>query len=154
MKFYTVEKIARQLPEIQAAIHREVVPIPAFKYRAGSQPTAAAPDFDDSAWEDFAVGGTWGGYDQYAWFRARVPIPAHLRGHKLGLRFLVGPRDGGQSTAETLLYVNGEPLQGIDIWHETAWLPPELVEAGELAVALWAWSGVLGPPPHRTFRVA
>jgi alpha-mannosidase len=74
--------------------------------------------------------------------------------HKIALRLLVGPRDGGGSTAETLLYVNGRPLQGIDIWHEEAWLPPELLEDGCILIALKAWSGVLDVPDRRRFKIA
>src|SRR5690606_9640767 len=110
------------------------------------EPGPRHPDFDDSAWQQFQVGDSWGGYDRVAWFRATVEVPAARRDRELALRFLVGPRDGGDSTAETLLYVNGEALQGIDIWHEEAWLPPEAYEDGRVHVALRSWSGVLGVP--------
>jgi alpha-mannosidase len=65
-----------------------------------------------------------GGYDKIAWFQACVSILREWRDEKLILRFLIGPRDGYGFTAETHLYVNGFPLQGIDVWHEEAWLPP------------------------------
>ncbi len=152
--FFTEEKIAKQLPEIRQAIHREVQAIPRFKFFQGDCPAAHSPCFDDSDWVDFNVGEYWGGYDIVAWFRATVAIPDHFRGHKVVLRFLVGPRDTGNSTAETLLFVNGAPLQGIDVWHDEAWLPPELLQASELQIALKAWSGVLAVPDRRRFKVA
>ncbi len=152
--FFTVEKIEKQLTEILAAIHRGVQDIPQFKFSQGECPGAHRPDFDDRGWADFNLGDLWGGYDIDAWFRARVPVPPGWRDKKLVLRFLVGPRDGGDSTAETLLYVNGQPLQGLDDWHEKAWLPPELAQAGEISVALRAWSGVLGVPERRRFKLA
>ncbi|MBN1921763.1 MAG: alpha-mannosidase [Anaerolineae bacterium] len=158
---FTIEKIERQLPEIRAAIYREAQPVPRFRmiqYPTTPPPegieTAHHPDFDDSAWTDFAVGQTWGGYDITAWFRAVVTVPETWRQAKVALHFLVGPRDGGKSTAETLLYVNGAPLQGIDIWHEEAVLPPAAVARGQLALALKAWSGVFAPPPQRHFKLA
>jgi alpha-mannosidase len=154
MHFYTVEKITKQLPEIRAAVYRGVMSIPEFKFHEGDVPGAERPDFADEAWADFVVGDYWGGYDVVVWFRARVVIPPDWRREKLALRFLVGPRDGGDSTAETMLYVNGRPLQAIDVWHEEAWLPPELLQAGEISVALKAWSGVLGVPDRRRFKVA
>ena len=77
-------------------------------------------------------GQEWGGYDVVAWFRTRADVPEEGLGQKLALRFLVGPRDGGGSTAVSLLYVNGRPLQGIDVWHEEAVLPPELAREREL----------------------
>ncbi|MEX2540989.1 MAG: alpha-mannosidase, partial [Trueperaceae bacterium] len=153
-KALTLDKISKQLGEIHASIRRESIPICEFRYHAGDCARAAESDFDDSRWPKFCVGDSWGGYDQTAWFRATVPIPSRLLREKLALRFLVGPRDGGDSTAETQLYVNGFPLQGIDIWHEEAWLPPEVVADGEIVVALKAWSGVLGVPERRRFKVA
>jgi alpha-mannosidase len=154
VKDYTLEKVAKHLVDIHAAVAREIHPILHFKYHPGDLPDGARPDLDDTAWPDFEVGGYWGGYDQIAWFRARLGIPDHLRAQKLMLHFLVGPRDGGGSTAETMLYANGLPLQGIDVWHETAWLPPETFASGAVDLALRAWSSVLRVPPRRHFKLA
>lgn len=154
MPFLTVEKIARLLPEVRAAIHREIHPVPRFKFHDGECSGAERPEFDDRGWPDFEIGGEWGGYDRIAWFRARVPVPDHLRERKLALRFLVGPRDGGGSTAETMLYANGSALQAIDVWHEEAWLPPEHARNQAVTIALRAWSGVLDVPERRRFKLA
>lgn len=154
MLLLTKEKIAKLLDELKDAVHRNVYPIERFKFFEGECAGAKRTDFDDHAWHDFALGDLWGGYDKTAWFRATVPIPEQLRDKKLALRFQVGPRDGGNSTAETMLYVNGLPLQGIDVWHEEAWLPPEFAQQGRVLVALNAWSGVLGVPDRRRFKLA
>ncbi len=152
--FFTIGKIEKLLQEIRAAMNYQSLDIPRFKFYAGDCPGAQAPDFDDSAWDEFQTGGLWGGYDQIAWFRARVAIPAAWRDQKLVLRFLVGPRDGYGSTAETQLYVNGFPLQAIDVWHEQAWLPPEYAGQDEILIALRAWSGMYQVPPQRRFKEA
>ena len=154
MQFLTVEKLNKLQREVGKAVYREVRDIACFKLHEGDCPGAERPDFCDEGWADFQVGDTWGGYDVIAWFRARVPIPEGWHDQRLYLRFLVGPRDGGGSTAETMLYVNGTPLQAIDVWHSEAWLPPEHLQADTLAVALKAWSGVLELPPLRRFKVA
>jgi alpha-mannosidase len=152
--FFTAAKIEKQLEEIQACIHREKRDIPQFKYLAGDCHEAEFPHFDDHTWEDFPVGGLWGGYDKVAWFRACVSIPPEWRDEKLVLRFRVGPRDGYGSTAETQLYVNSFPLQAIDVWHEEAWLPQEYVQSEDILVALRAWSGIFRIPPQRRFKEA
>ncbi len=152
--FFTIGKIQKQLKEIQSSIHREKYDIPQFKFIESDPLGAQAPDFDDRTWEDFLLGGLWGGYDKIAWFRACVPIPKAWRDEKLVLRFLVGPRDGYSSTAETQLYVNGFPLQAIDVWHEEAWLPPEYTRLDEIVVALRAWNGIYLTPPQRRFKEA
>lgn len=154
MLFFTGEKIAKLLWEIRPTIYRDSVDIPRFKFQRGDAAGAEQPAFDDSGWDDFQLMDYWGGYDAIAWFRARVPIPEGWKEHKLALRFLVGPRDGGGSTAETMLYVNGSRLQAIDIWHEEAWLPPEQIQGDSLFVALRSWSGVLDVPDRRRFKVA
>src|SRR5689334_6657874 len=131
MPFFTEKKVARLLRDIRPTIHRHVEDIPCFQFREGTFPGAEQPDFDDHDWAEFIIGNSWGGYDVTAWFRAHVLIPQSFRSGKLALRFLVGPRDGGNSTAESLLYVNGTPLQAIDAWHEEAWLPPECIQNDE-----------------------
>jgi alpha-mannosidase len=152
--FFTVGKIGKQLKEIKASIYRERQEILQFKYIESDCPEAQVPDFDDHSWNDFSLGGLWGGYDKIAWFRARVPIPIDWRDEKLILRFLVGPRDGYASTAETQLYVNGFALQAIDVWHEEAWLPPEYAQLDEIVIALRAWNGIYLTPPQRRFKEA
>ncbi len=152
--FFTIGKIQKQLKEIKASIHRERRDIPQFKYLESDCPGAQTPDFDDQSWNDFSTGGLWGGYDKIAWFRARAPIPEEWRDEKVILRFIVGPRDGYASTAETQLYVNGFPLQGIDVWHEEAWLPPEYLQLDEISIALRAWNGIYLIPPQRRFKEA
>ncbi len=152
--FFTVEKIEKQIEELRLAIRREIHPIRRWKFWEGDCAGAEHPDFDDCGWADFVIGDAWGGYDVTAWFRATVPIPAHLRDRRLALRFLVGPKDGGNSTAEAMLHVNGTPLQAIDVWHPEAWLPPEMLQDEHIHVAIKAWSGVLEVPPHRHFKLA
>lgn len=154
MRLYTVEKIEKQHEEIRAAVYREVIPIPRFKFREGDIPGAQRPAFDDRDWADFAVGDRWGGYDVVAWFRTWIEVPRAWRDGRVYLRLRVGPRDGGNSTAEALLHVDGVPMQGIDVWHDDAWLPPETLARGRVHLALRAWSGVLGVPDQRRFVVA
>ncbi|HLU82196.1 MAG TPA: alpha-mannosidase, partial [Trueperaceae bacterium] len=154
MRFFPLEKLGARVAELRGAVNRERVAIPGFRYLEADPRGAEQPGFDDTGWAPFNVGDFWGGYDKVAWFRTTVDVPAAWRDRKLALRFLVGPRDGGDSTAETLLHVNGHALQGIDIWHEEAWLPPEEYASGSVQVALRCWSGVLGVPPRRRFAVA
>lgn len=154
MNFYTIEKIENQLREIRESIHREVRVLGGFRIFEDECPGAQCAEFDDQGWQPYTLGDYWGGYDTVAWFRAWVDIPEDWKDQKVVVRLLVGPRDGGGSTAETLLYVNGEPLQAIDVWHEEAWLPPELLRAGKILLALKAWSGTVNPPDRRRFKVA
>src|SRR3954447_18642140 len=154
MRLFTVEKLARYGAEVRQAVYRETIPIPRFKFREGEVLGAECPSFDDRDWADFAVGDRWGGYDIVAWFRAWLEIPRAWRSERVYLRLRVGPRDSGNSTAETLLYIDGAPLQGVDIYHDEVWLPPETLAHGRVHLALKAWSGVLAVPDRRRFAVA
>ncbi|MDN4075312.1 alpha-mannosidase [Fictibacillus terranigra] len=155
---FTIEKIEAYLQEIKGHIYRRVQDIPSFKFKEwefGEEvKEGGQPGFDDQDWSDFHVGEYWGGYDKSAWFRTTISIPKEWKNERVVLHFLVGPRDGGGSTAETLLYINGTPLQGIDVWHEEAWLPPEVLKEQNIHIALKAWSGVLKPPERRRFKTA
>ena len=156
---FILEKIEKYIQEdIRPSRIRAAVDLENWKYYETSMEektdTACAADFDDSAWQDFKLWDTWGGYDRVAWFRTKVEVPEELIGKTLAVRLLVGPRDGGESTAETLLYIDGKPVQGIDIWHEEAFLEETLCRKKEMQIALKAWSGVLVPPRFRTFKLA
>ncbi|MBQ7049521.1 MAG: alpha-mannosidase, partial [Firmicutes bacterium] len=156
---FILEKIEKYIAEdIRPSRVRKSVTIDEWKYIETSMDDriddAWAVDYDDSDWANFKLWDTWGGYDRVAWFRSEVNIPEDLRGRKLALRLVPGPRDGGGSTAEGLLYINGIPMQAIDIWHEEALLDETLCKQEKFSVALKVWSGVLKVPKFRTFKVA
>lgn len=157
---FILEKIRKYIDEdIWPTRYREVVELDEWKYIEHPMDDrindAFEMDYDDSGWQDFRLWDTWGGYDKVAWFRTSVQVPETFMDSRMALKLSVGPRDGGESTAEALLYINGKPVQGIDIWHEEALLDQEVFENGNiLHIALKAWSGVLVPPRMRTFKIA
>lgn len=156
---FILEKIRKYLDEdIRPTRYREIVDIEEWKYFETDMDDriddAYLPEYDDSGWADFRLWDTWGGYDKVAWFRTTVKIPESFRDGRIAVKLLVGPRDGGDSTAETLLYINGSAVQGIDIWHEEALLEETFNKETKLQLSLKAWSGVLVPPKFRTFKVA
>lgn len=61
--------------------------------------------FDDGSWRDVRLGRAWeeaiGPYDGFAWYRARVAVPAELPAGRLALRF-------GGVDEEAWVYFNGE----------------------------------------------
>src|SRR5260221_8277616 len=155
--FFTLEKLQKQLFDIRAARRRATQDIPVFKFHPADDalaPGAEQPNYDDRAWPDFHIGEFWGGYDATAWFRARVPVPVAWRGHQLALHFQMGPKDGGDGTAESMLYLAGQLLQALDTWHEEAWLLPEHLAGEALDVAIQAWTGVYHIPAQRRVALA
>lgn len=156
---FILEKIAKYVEEdIRPTRVREALTLTNWKMLETSMEDrtddAYTIEYDDSGWRDFALGETWGGYDRVAWFRTTVEVPLHLLGKTLAFCLAPGPRAGGGSTAEGLLYVNAHPVQAVDIWHEEVLLEPALCEKKTLSLALKVWSGVLDVPKFRTFEKA
>jgi alpha-mannosidase len=158
--YFKLERVRKYIDEdIFPSRVRDSILLEAWKYIETSMEDkindAYAPDYDDSSWADFHLMDSWGGYDRVAWFRRRVTLPDEFRGKQLAFKGIVGPRDGGGSTAETLLYINGKPVQAIDVWHEEAFLDPSVYEnSAELQISLKSWSGVLKIPRVRVFKEA
>jgi len=78
----------------------------------------------------------WGGYNRTAWFKTTVSIPADFPGNNVQtvLHFDLGEE------VEGLVYVNGKPVQGIDVWHHDVFLVKG--DIGTLEVAVKAWSNL------------
>lgn len=158
--YFKLERVRKYIDEdIFPSRVRDFILIEDWKYTQASMEDkindAYAPDYDDSSWSDFHLMDSWGGYDKVAWFRQKVTVPAEFHGKQLAFKGIIGPRDGGGSTAETLLYINGKPVQAIDIWHEEAFLDPSVYEnCQELQISLKSWSGVLDIPRVRVFKEA
>ena len=158
---FILEKIEKYISEdIRPTRVRRRLLIDSWKYLETSMEDkiddAYPNDYDDSSWKEFHLWETWGGYDRVAWFRTTVKIPEGFQenGKALALRMIIGPRDGGGSTAEALLYVDGRPVQALDIWHEEAILQPEDHTDNVMHLAVKVWSGVLDIPRVRCFKEA
>lgn len=157
---FKLERIRKYIDEdIFGSRMREYIELLEWKYMETTMEDkindAYAVDYDDSKWADFKLLDSWGGYDKVAWFRCKVTIPEHFLGKTIAFKGIIGPRDGGGSTAETLLYMNGKPVQALDVWHEEAFLDPAIYEdSRELQIALKCWSGVLDVPRVRVFKEA
>lgn len=157
---FRLERIRKYIDEdIFPTRIREAVTLNDWKYIEHSMEEklndAYLKDYDDSSWQDFHLYDSWGGYDKVAWFRTKAKIPKEFHGKQVAIRAIVGPRDGGGSTAETLLYVDGHPVQAVDIWHEEAFLDASIYEGkDEIQISLKSWSGVLDIPRVRVFKEA
>lgn len=142
--FYTVEKIAKQLSELAELRYRDTIAIPALRYRYS--PSTDIGEYPDDAgeWGELRQGERWRGRDQYVWLAADVPVPAKWSGRKVVGRFQFGDTiPGNIGGFESLLFVDGQPYQGVDSNHEEVLLPagsPGTV----LGLRFRLWSGLNG----------
>jgi alpha-mannosidase len=152
VRFYTLEKLHKLLEAVERARVRGRQPLADLEFRVAKIDNKDFPD--PRHWEPFAPGSAWGGRDVTTWFRATVRIPDAWRQHRLYLHFRLGQGGDWVSAPEAMLYVDGKPLQGIDVNHRRVWLPPALCQQEQLAVSLRAWSGMFRAPAPHYFDVA
>ena len=125
------EKIERRLEEIYKSIYRKEIDITTFKVKKGKEAGCENTGLDDSSWDDFSTGSSWGGYGEYQWFRKDIVIPKEFDGDKVALR-LDSPGDlVWKAAAEYTVFLNGKLTQGLDIFHQELLLS-EKAKAGDV----------------------
>ncbi len=141
--YFTVEKAERYIQDLKAHIYEAERNLEVFKHWPEDVRGAHRPEFDDSQWQEFKVGSSWGGRDQTHWFRTTTVVPEEWREGKVALYLAVGAgQAGGLRGAESLAYINGLPVQGLDANHAEILILPEWKEAGEIHLAIKAFSGL------------
>ncbi len=139
----------KKIRTVQEQMYRRLAPLQEIRFYDGELAGAEHPDFDDRTWSPFAVGHTWGGRDKIGWFRIPFTVPAQAQGQKLALLVLPGKKfvfkssEGGDLREyELLVYLDGRPLQSIDV-RRTEIPLWDLVRPGEKhLLAIEAFSGL------------
>ena len=134
-------------PPVIPYAYEEVAEVPVqwkFRLDESEHPqqhrTYAAPDFDDSDWATIDIGQAWEdqgyeGYDEGAWYRARIKVDA-----KEGLPVLMA---FGGVDKDAFVYVNGTFVGEHHVWNRPFILDisNQVVRDGENIVALYAYDG-------------
>ncbi len=144
-----LRSIEKKLQTIKNYYYTPVqAPLP-IKYLPGDLVDAPRPDLDDSDWLDFSIGQFWGGHDKTCWFRLPFRIKKEWMGKKLaaiiqpGKRFVFKSSEGGDLREyELLVYLNGEPLQSIDVRRNEIPLWDKVTPNKMNVLALEAFSGL------------
>lgn len=90
--------------------------------------------------ETVGQGYRWKAYDRFCWLTTEVTLPCKKDGMKvLGYFDFGGRRGGNTSHFESLLYVNGEPYQGVDGNHREVFFPG--MEGQKVKLEFRVWSG-------------
>jgi len=142
--FWTEEKLLARIGELEPYRYRDAIPIDRFRAmpdpdgRIGARPPSAGQ------WDTLAVGERWSGRDRYLWLAAEVSVPAEWAGRTVVGRFDFGKTGAGNCGGfEALLYVNGEPYQGVDSNHQEVFLPAGAAGT-TLSLCFRLWSGLEG----------
>ncbi len=142
--FFAEDQIEARRNELRGFVARKSLELKPIRILKEWVEGAHLPSYNDADWEIYESGSHWAtAPNQHAWFRMTVTVPAEMGGKKLALRFNQATKEkyGHSYLPESMLYINGEPFQGLTGNHATVFLAPELCEAGAtFSIALKAWS--------------
>ncbi|WP_425464813.1 alpha-mannosidase [Paenibacillus piri] len=148
---FTLEKLTARLQELDEYRYRDNQPIARFhsledpEGAVGLRPSL--PLSQAGAAGEMRSGERWQGRDRYLWLAADVDIPTSWQSRRIVGRFNFGRGGGGNNSGfESLLYVNGQPYQGVDTNHHEVFLAGELA-GSTVSLCFRLWSGLGGYQP-------
>ncbi|MFW5986018.1 MAG: hypothetical protein ACOCQH_01530 [Halanaerobiales bacterium] len=132
--FFTEEKAKRYLEDLKNYIYQSTHEITEFELYPGELSGVYRVDFDKNSGDKITIGQRWGGENAARWFRTTLEVcPEWRRENKVVLYFDLGTgHQGGLSGAESLIYINGEPVCGLDINHREVHLKKDYLMNEEL----------------------
>ena len=151
--FLTEEKFLRRVEELGKFRFTDAVSIAPMAAMAGNLETdevyCAAPE--EIAGGEIAIGDEFVGRDRYLWARKTVTLPRHMDGREVYGMFDFGKTGGGHNSGfESLLYVDGQPYQGVDTNHNDVNF--EALAGKTVTLTFLLWTGLEGGGPKREFR--
>ena len=109
-------RLRARVREQQRAIVRSSLPLERLLMRPGRATGVETLQAEEIDWTPVATGSTWGGAQEWTWFRAWFRLPQSWTGQKVRLSLPLG----GQG----MVYLDGRPCQGLDENHRSLVLPP------------------------------
>ncbi|MCC7355313.1 MAG: alpha-mannosidase, partial [Anaerolineae bacterium] len=141
---FTTDKINARLAELWQLRFWERQPL-ALQWQPGRL-AKARPD----AWLPAQVGTVWDGPGRRAAFRAVVETPAAWAGKPVALRLRLANYQAGDPDApaydpQALLYVDGHPVYGLDMFHDEAVLTDAATPGHSWEIGIDAEAGIQSP---------
>ncbi|MFP4198365.1 MAG: alpha-mannosidase [Halanaerobium sp.] len=143
--FFKEGKIERYLKDLKNNLNQEELPIENFKIYPAGLKEKKLPDFSTLEAENFKVGDHWGGQNTVNYFKTEVKVPADWdqKEANIYLQLIFGSsHPGGLSGSESLLYLNGRPLQGLDRNHSFVLLSKKELDLPQMEFVIKAFSGL------------
>ena len=120
------------------------VPLDVAAFHVHGEPVSVA-EAVTAAYTPFAIGGSWGPAWDTTWFRLRGSIPGEWAGREVALGFSVGNAGSTGFGAESLVWRDGRPVQGLSPHHREHLITTDAV-AGE-QVELFVEAAANPPSP-------
>lgn len=149
--FFTEEKLNQRLEELGPYRFRDIHPIEQALIcfdREGKN--GALPPDTSAPWQRCSQGEKWSERDIYAWLKFSYAVPAQWENQTVVARFDFGLGEQRRDF-EALLFINGEPFQGIDQNHDYAVIPQQYV-GKTIECSLRIWSGILEGKVRKHFQ--
>jgi len=135
---------------VKRYFHREcIAPFAAMEGKLSEdESNVSLPEFVPE--QEFGLNEFFVGRDRYLWVQKTVKLPEQKEGCEVAGFFDFGNTGGGSNSGfEAMLYVNGQPYQGIDTNHREVLFPG--MEGQEVTLTFMLWTGLEGGGPHSTF---
>jgi len=143
--FLKERKIERYLKDLKSLLNQKEITFGNFKKYPANTEAKTLADFTKLKGEDFRVGGIWGGKDITCWFKTQTVVPEawKLKEGSIYLEIIAGSGHAGNlNGAESLLYLNGKALQGLDHNHSLVKLGKKELENKNLEIVIKAFGGL------------
>lgn len=135
---FEMERISQAVEDLRSLMITDVEIPELVEYQEGRMDLQASPSF-----RPFQPMDRWGGYDRYGWFRCTFQVPGHMAGKQLWVELSQDKREWYAQNPQFLLYCNGKPVQGMDLFHETCMLRTHAREGEILQLDFDAWAGMV-----------
>ncbi len=140
---FAVEKLSRRLRELERRVYDKRLPVTEWRVHRAPVENAASPSLDDSSWPVVERGQGFTGPRERYWFRQRITIPRELVGRRVAL-YLTLTDERSIDSREGLVYVDGHPVQGIDVYHREVLLSDSAEAGRTYLVAIHGFVGMRG----------
>lgn len=152
MEFFHQGRLQRLINELAGLRYRDRRPLGAFAcYEDDGAVGRSAPD-PAAHCGSMQVGDRWVGRDRYLWLTQAVELPKSWLSRDVVGLFDLGRTGGGNNEGfESLLFLGGQPYQGVDSNHQEVIFDPRKT-GPTLDLAFRLWSGLEGGGPPREQR--
>ena len=151
--FLTEEKLRRRVEELEGLRYvglTGIAPLTAMEGGLGvDEVYRGMPETVEGG--QIAIGDEFVGRDRYLWAQKTVTLPEHVDGREVYGLFDFGKTGGGHNSGfESLLYVDGQPYQGVDTNHNDVNFEP--LAGKTVTLTFMLWTGLEGGGPKCEFR--
>ncbi|RIU90536.1 alpha-mannosidase [Oceanobacillus picturae] len=143
--FLTEEKLKARINELSSYRYRDTISLSKWSFVEDEEGEIGTyPPKRDRNSPTIAIGEYWRGRDLYAWLSTNVTIPTSWADKKIVGLFDFGNTGGGNNSGfESLLFLNGQPYQGVDSNHKEVFLSGSSA-GSDISLDFRLWTGLEG----------